>query len=102
MHYDLIIIGTGLSGLMAAKTAVDAEKKVLLVGKGLGALALFSNTIDVLGTLPARTKLVEGLSRCLIREGRRVSEKHKNHPDRYLYRGESGEEYPGGLSSSPR
>jgi len=63
MHYDIIIIGMGLSGLMAAKTAVDAGKKVLLVGKGIGALALFSNTIDVLGTLPAGTKLAEGLSR---------------------------------------
>ena len=52
MHYDLIIIGMGLSGLMAAKTAVDTGKKVLLVGKGMGALALFSNTIDVLGTFP--------------------------------------------------
>ena len=72
MHYDLIIIGTGLSGLMAAKTAVDAGKKVLLVGKGMGALALFSNTIDVLGTLPARTKLAEGLSRWV--------QDHPEHP----------------------
>ena len=72
MHYDIIIIGMGLSGLMAAKTAVDAGKKVLLVGKGMGALALFSNTIDVLGTLPARTKLAEGLSRWV--------QDHPEHP----------------------
>ena len=72
MHYDLIIIGMGLSGLMAAKTAVDVGKKVLLVGKGMGALALFSNTIDVLGTLPARTKLSEGLSRWV--------QDHPEHP----------------------
>ncbi len=72
MHYDMIIIGMGLSGLMAAKTAVDAGKKVLLVGKGMGALALFSNTIDVLGTLPARTKLAEGLSRWV--------QDHPGHP----------------------
>src|SRR4030042_3532395 len=72
MHYDLIIIGMGLSGLIAAKTAVDAGKKVLLVGKGMGALALFSNTIDVLGILPARTKLVEGLSRWV--------QDHPEHP----------------------
>jgi flavin-dependent dehydrogenase len=32
MHYDLIIIGMGLSGLMAAKTAVEAGQKVLLLG----------------------------------------------------------------------
>ena len=47
MHYDLIVIGMGLSGLMAAKTAVDMGRKVLLIGKGLGTLTLFSNTIDL-------------------------------------------------------
>jgi glycerol-3-phosphate dehydrogenase subunit B len=48
MHYDLIIIGMGLSGLMAAKTAVERGKKVLILGKGIGSLSLYSNTIDVL------------------------------------------------------
>ncbi len=57
MHYDLIIIGMGLSGLMAAKTAAEAGQKVLIVGKGMGSLCLFSNTIDVLGLpLPAGLK----------------------------------------------
>jgi glycerol-3-phosphate dehydrogenase subunit B len=51
MHYDIIIIGMGLSGLMAAKTAVEMGKKVLIVGKGVGSLGLFSNTIDVLGSI---------------------------------------------------
>jgi glycerol-3-phosphate dehydrogenase subunit B len=49
MHYDLIVIGSGLSGLMAAKTAAEAGQKVLIIGKGMGSLSLFSNTIDVLG-----------------------------------------------------
>jgi glycerol-3-phosphate dehydrogenase subunit B len=49
MHYDLIVIGMGLSGLMAAKTAAAAGQKVLILGKGMGSLCLFSNTIDVLG-----------------------------------------------------
>ena len=51
MHYDLIIIGMGLSGLMAAKAAaeVEAGQKILIIGKGMGSLSLFSNTIDVLG-----------------------------------------------------
>ncbi len=52
MHYDLIVIGMGLSGLMAAKTAAAAGQKVLIVGKGMGSLCLFSNTIDVLGECP--------------------------------------------------
>jgi glycerol-3-phosphate dehydrogenase subunit B len=52
MHYDLVVIGMGLSGLMAAKTAVAAGQKVLILGKGMGSLCLFSNTIDVLGQFP--------------------------------------------------
>jgi glycerol-3-phosphate dehydrogenase subunit B len=52
MHYDVIVIGMGLSGLMAAKTAAEAGQKVLIVGKGMGSLCLFSNTIDVLGLPP--------------------------------------------------
>ena len=63
MHYDLIIIGTGLSGLMAAQTAVETGKKVLIIGKGMGSLSLFSNTIDLLGVplLPGM-KMSDGLS----------------------------------------
>lgn len=49
MHYDTIVIGMGLSGLMAAKTAVEAGQKVLIVGKGTGSLCLFSSTVDVAG-----------------------------------------------------
>jgi glycerol-3-phosphate dehydrogenase subunit B len=60
MHYDLIVIGMGLSGLMAAKTAAEAGQKVLIVAKGMGSLCLFSNTIDVLGPpLPAGTKALK-------------------------------------------
>lgn len=62
MHYDLIIIGMGLSGLMAAKTAAEAGKKVLIIGKGMGGLTLFSNTIDVLGKIPETIKMRDGLS----------------------------------------
>lgn len=61
MHYDLIIMGMGLSGLMAAKTAIDLGKKVLLIGKGMGGLILFSNTIDVLGKIPETLSLKDGL-----------------------------------------
>jgi glycerol-3-phosphate dehydrogenase subunit B len=48
-RFDVIVIGMGLSGLMAAKTAAEAGQRVLIVGKGMGSLCLFSNTIDVLG-----------------------------------------------------
>jgi len=70
MHYDLIIIGTGLSGLMAAKTAAEAGTKVLIIGKGTGSLGLFSNTIDVLGNLSKGTKIPDGLGQWI-----------KDHPE---------------------
>jgi glycerol-3-phosphate dehydrogenase subunit B len=62
MHYDLIVIGMGLSGLMAAKTAVEMGKKTLIIGKGMGSIGLFSNTIDLLGDLPKGVKLKNSLS----------------------------------------
>src|SRR4030043_547743 len=72
MYYDLIVIGMGLTGLMAAKTAAEAEQKVLIVGKGMGSLYLFSNTIDLLGSLPKRKKAGEGLSQWI--------KDHPKHP----------------------
>jgi glycerol-3-phosphate dehydrogenase subunit B len=62
MHYDLIIIGMGLSGLMAAKTAAEAGRKVLIIGKGMGSLCLFSNTIDVLGQSSEKMEMRDKLS----------------------------------------
>ena len=70
MHYDLIVIGMGLSGLMAAKMAAEAGQKVLIVGKGMGSLCLFSNSIDVLGSLPNTIKMKDGLSQWI-----------KDHPE---------------------
>jgi glycerol-3-phosphate dehydrogenase subunit B len=61
-HFDVIVIGMGLSGLMAAKTAAEAGQKVLIVGKGMGSLCLFSNTIDVLGQFPTAMKMKDSLS----------------------------------------
>jgi glycerol-3-phosphate dehydrogenase subunit B len=72
MHYDIIIIGMGLSGLMAAKTAAEAGRKVLVIGKGTGSLCLFSNTIDLLGDLPKGTDNGCALSRWI--------EDHPQHP----------------------
>ncbi|HUL31951.1 MAG TPA: anaerobic glycerol-3-phosphate dehydrogenase subunit GlpB [Thermodesulfobacteriota bacterium] len=70
MHYDLIIVGMGLSGLMAAKTAAEAGRKVLIVGKGMGSLCLLSNSIDLMGQCPVGTKMKEALSRWI-----------KDHPE---------------------
>jgi len=72
MHYDIIIIGMGLAGLMAAKTAIEAGQRVLIIGKGMGSLCLFSSTIDVLGTLTAPMKMKNGLSQWI--------QHHPRHP----------------------
>jgi len=61
LHFDVIVIGMGLSGLMAAKTAAEMGRKVLIIGKGMGSLSLFSNTIDVLGNFPTTIKMKDSL-----------------------------------------
>ncbi|MEA3334655.1 MAG: glycerol-3-phosphate dehydrogenase subunit GlpB [Chloroflexota bacterium] len=49
---DLLVIGEGLSGLMAAYHAARAGLSVRVIGKGLGALHWDAGTIDLLGYLP--------------------------------------------------
>jgi glycerol-3-phosphate dehydrogenase subunit B len=56
---DLIVIGAGLTGLMAAYTAARAGLKVKIVSKGLGALHWSAGTIDVLGYTPDAHTRVE-------------------------------------------
>ena len=52
-RYDTIVIGAGLAGLTTACHLAQAEKKVLLLAHGLGALLLASGCIDILGYQPA-------------------------------------------------
>ncbi len=49
---DLVIVGAGLAGLMAAHTAAQAGGKVHVIAKGLGALHWSAGGIDVLGYYP--------------------------------------------------
>lgn len=46
---DVIVIGSGLSGLMAAYAAAKQNKHVKVISEGMGALAISSGCIDVLG-----------------------------------------------------
>ncbi len=49
MEYDVIIIGAGLAGLMAAEGASSRGARVLILAKGMGSLPLTSGCIDGLG-----------------------------------------------------
>jgi glycerol-3-phosphate dehydrogenase subunit B len=49
---DLLVIGAGLSGLMAAYTAAQAGLKVRVVNKGLGSMHWSAGTVDLLGYTP--------------------------------------------------
>jgi glycerol-3-phosphate dehydrogenase subunit B len=50
MSYDTIVIGAGLAGLTAAlRLAHDADRRVLVIAKGVGSTHLAPPTIDVLG-----------------------------------------------------
>ncbi len=48
-NVDVLVIGAGLSGLMAAAKAAEQGKKVLIAAKGMGALSLSSGCIDLWG-----------------------------------------------------
>jgi glycerol-3-phosphate dehydrogenase subunit B len=56
MFYDVIVIGAGLAGLMAAESALEEGAKVLLLAKGLGSLPLTTGCIDILGYFPPTSK----------------------------------------------
>ena len=56
MHYDVIVIGAGLTGLMAAESALEVGAKVLLLARGLGSLPLTTGCIDILGYSPVTSK----------------------------------------------
>jgi glycerol-3-phosphate dehydrogenase subunit B len=71
-RWDLIVIGLGLAGLTAARTAVARGAKVLIVGKGMGSLTLFGNSIDVLGAIPPGEDLAASLPRWIAA--------HPEHP----------------------
>lgn len=49
MTTDLLVIGAGWSGLMAACTAAQAGLRVQVVAKGLGSMHWSAGTVDVLG-----------------------------------------------------
>jgi len=52
MKHDVVVVGAGLSGFMAAKTAAESGLSTVLLGKGMGAIQVFPGGIDLLGYYP--------------------------------------------------
>jgi len=53
MVYDVIVIGAGLAGLMAAEAAQRQGARVLILARGMGSLPLTTGCIDGLGYFPS-------------------------------------------------
>jgi len=51
-EFDVVIVGCGAAGLMSAYELVKKNISVLVVSKGLGATAMSSGTIDLIGYFP--------------------------------------------------
>jgi glycerol-3-phosphate dehydrogenase subunit B len=49
MNYDVIVIGAGMAGLVAATALAQARQRVLLLSMGIGSTHVGSGCIDVLG-----------------------------------------------------
>jgi glycerol-3-phosphate dehydrogenase subunit B len=77
MLYDVIVIGAGLAGLMAAEAARGKGARVLILARGMGSLPLTSGCIDGLGYFPS-SSLVP-VSSPLAALGR-FKDFHSNHP----------------------
>ncbi|MGB9700350.1 MAG: anaerobic glycerol-3-phosphate dehydrogenase subunit GlpB [Thermodesulfobacteriota bacterium] len=52
MFYDVIVIGAGLAGLMAAEVAQRRGARVLVLARGMGSLPLTTACLDALGYFP--------------------------------------------------
>jgi glycerol-3-phosphate dehydrogenase subunit B len=77
MLYDVIVIGAGLSGLMAAEAAQSEGARVLLLAKGMGSFPLTTGCIDGLGYFPSISKIPLGSPLTAIAQ---LQRHHPNHP----------------------
>jgi len=56
LHFDVVVIGAGTAGLVAATRLAQAGARVCVVAKGIGSTHLAPATIDVLGYTPERVE----------------------------------------------
>ncbi len=77
MFYDVIVIGAGLAGLMAANVAQSRGARVLILARGMGSLPLTSGCIDVLGYFPNTPKSPISSPRNVLAQ---IKEIHPHHP----------------------
>jgi glycerol-3-phosphate dehydrogenase subunit B len=73
---DLLVIGAGLSGLMAAHTAAQAGLQVKVVAKGLGTVHWTAGTIDVFGYAPGDQQPI----RRPLEASETLAGQHPTHP----------------------
>lgn len=52
MKYDVIVVGAGMAGLIAAIRVAQGGKRVMVISQGHGATGLTAGTVDLLGSLP--------------------------------------------------
>jgi glycerol-3-phosphate dehydrogenase subunit B len=54
LHYDAVVIGAGVAGLVAAARLAEGGARVCVLAKGVGSTHLAPGTVDVLGYAPER------------------------------------------------
>ena len=87
LKLDLLVIGAGLSGLMAAYTAALSGWRVRVIAAGLGALHWHAGTVDVFGYAPG----VESPVRHPLAQARALASTQPDHPYALLAEGELAE-----------
>ena len=77
MKYDVLVVGAGLSGFMAAKTAAEAGLSTVLLGKGMGAIQVLAGGIDLLGYYPENAVTARDDVRLALRK---LIQERPDHP----------------------
>jgi anaerobic glycerol-3-phosphate dehydrogenase B subunit len=91
MDYDVIVIGSGIAGTLAAINAAR-NKKVAVIRKGYGASALSSGAFDIASKTGTRGRPLKGLSTLSVAITE-ILENEQNHPYSILSRTFTGDRF---------